>query len=449
VRKLIVAVVLLLCLLGLAKPAFNISPFALGDVAPVASGLGAKLACSHRYLTGLSPEQIASDLASYSVAYRLVELDFDDEQRVSRANLFGLAPKRARYREGLGCTLEIGDTSPLDEVTVPTVITPSDNPWPAGESVDTLSARAQVALDHLLQRDAAGGYDSRALLIVRNGEVIAESYGDGFHASTRHLGWSMGKSVTAMLLGSLEYRNLLKPAETELFAAWSGDKRATISVENLLQATSGLAFNEIYAPGSDATRMLFDAHSTAAIAMAKPLEHPPGRHFSYSSGTTNLLAALLVERLGGTQAAVDYLYRDFLQPLGMANTVLELDPSGVFVGSSYIYASARDWGRLGQLMLDGGILNDHRLLARDWVTRATLPNAALNDPRYGYQFWLNAGSDQPRWPGLPMDAYAMMGNRGQVVMIIPSTRTVIVRLGWSAVDYPVDERFSSLLAAAF
>ena len=204
-RKVLLAVALLLCLLGLASPALNISPFALGDVAPVASGLGAKLACSHRYLTGLTPDQIADDLASYSVAYRLVDLQFDDAQRRSRADLLGFSPQSASYREGLGCTLDIGDTSALDTITVPTV-TASDARWPEGESVETLSARAQVALDQLLQRDEREEYDSRALLVVRKGEVIAEAYGDGFHAGTRHLGWSMGKSVTAMLLGSLEYQ---------------------------------------------------------------------------------------------------------------------------------------------------------------------------------------------------------------------------------------------------
>ena len=218
-------------------------------------------------------------------------------------------------------------------------------------------------------------------------------------------------------------------------------------MENLLQMSSGLAFNEVYVPGSDATRMLFNAYSAAAVALDKPLEHQPGRHFSYSSGTTNLLSALLVERLGGTQGAIDYLYSDFLAPLGMTRTVFEPDPSGVFVGSSYIYASARDWGRLGQLMLEDGELNGVRLLPTDWVARASRPSVALNDPRYGYQFWLNRGGEKLRWHGLPEDAYAMMGNRGQVVMIIPSARTVIVRLGWSASDYPVAERFSALLLA--
>jgi CubicO group peptidase (beta-lactamase class C family) len=414
----------------------------------VAAGLGAKLACSHRYLTGLPPARIADDLASYSVVYRLVDLEFDDAHRQSRAGLLGLSSRTARYREGLGCTLEIGDTSALDRISVPTVFVAGDAPWPRGENVSTLSAQALQSLEQTLQQDEQEEYDSRALLIVRNGEIVAEAYGEDFGPGTLHLGWSMGKSITAMLLGSLEYRNRLRPGETDLFAPWSGDERASISVQNLLQATSGLAFSEVYAPGTDATRMLFDSHSAAAVAMEKPLEHPPGRRFSYSSGTTNLLASLLVERLGGTQAAVDYLRREFLQPLGMAHTVLEPDPSGVFVGSSYIYASARDWARLGQLMLDGGTLNGQRLFSEDWVARATRPSTALNDPRYGYQFWLNTGSGERRWPALPDDAYAMLGNRGQVVMIIPSRRVVIVRLGWSAKDYPVNERFAAMLTKA-
>ena len=445
-RKFVLVIVVLICLLGLAKPVLNISPLSLGELAPVASGMGAKIACSHRYITGLTPEQIASDLASYSIAYELLELQFDDSRRRSTASLFGSAPQSARFREGIGCTLNIGDTSALDALSTP-AITPSTAPWPAGDSVNTVSANTQAVLDRLLLRDEVEGYDSRALLVVLDGEVIAESYGEGFHAGTRHLGWSMGKSVTAMLLGSLEYRNLVSPEETGLFATWSDDKRSEISMENLLQMSSGLAFNEDYVPGSDATRMLFNAHSAAAVALDKPLKHQPGRHFSYSSGTTNLLSALLVERLGGTQGAIDFLYRDFLAPLGMTRTVLEPDPSGVFVGSSYIYASARDWGRLGQLMLEGGELNGVRLLPTDWVERASRPSVALNDPRYGYQFWLNRGGDELRWHGLPEDAYAMMGNRGQVVMIIPSARTVIVRLGWTAGDYPVSERFSALLTA--
>jgi CubicO group peptidase (beta-lactamase class C family) len=119
----------------------------------------------------------------------------------------------------------------------------------------------------------------------------------------------------------------------------------------------------------------------------------------------------------------------------------------VLVGSSFMYASARDWARLGQLMLNEGMLNGHRILSADWVHRSRRPNPSRNEPRYGYQFWLNGGGNNRRWPDLPDDAFAMMGNRSQVVMMIPSRQTVIVRLGWSADGYPTSQRFASLLAA--
>jgi CubicO group peptidase (beta-lactamase class C family) len=218
-------------------------------------------------------------------------------------------------------------------------------------------------------------------------------------------------------------------------------------VQQLLQMSSGLDWDETYVPGSDSTRMLFQAHSAAAVAMASPLAHPPGSNFQYSSGTTNLLARYLHDRLGGPQAQLDFLHRELLQPVGLGQTLLEMDPSGVLVGSSYIYASARDWARLGQLLLDQGRVDGEQLLPVDWVARATRPNPSDNDPRYGYQLWLNGGGDRLRWPDLPADAYAMRGNRGQVVMIVPSLNAVLVRLGWTAGDYPVSARLGQLLAA--
>jgi CubicO group peptidase (beta-lactamase class C family) len=426
------------------KPLLGVSPLAIGDLAAVASGLGAKLACSHRYITGLSESRIAADLETYSPAYALIDIGYDPDAGATRASLFGLAPRRAVFRPGLGCTLEIGDTRPLDELRVPELVEPRGS-WPLGDSVTTIEASSQSALEALLAADNAEGYVTRALLVVHRGAVVAESYADGFDSKTPHLGWSMGKSLTAMLLGVLETRGLLSPADDQLFGEWRDDERSGITLQDMLQMSSGLAFDEEYAPGSDATAMLFTTHSASAVALAMPLIHSPGQHFAYSSGTTNLLARYLVDHLGGSQAAVDFLYRDFLQPLGMRNTTLEPDPSGVFVGSSYVYASARDWARLGQLLLERGSLNGRRLLSESWVDRAILPNVTLNDPRYGYQLWLNGGGDSLRWPDLPADAYAMTGNRSQVVMMVPSAGLVIVRLGWSSDPYPVSTKFGRLL----
>ena len=211
--------------------------------------------------------------------------------------------------------------------------------------------------------------------------------------------------------------------------------------------SSGLAFDETYAPGSDSTHMLFTADSAAAVALQSPLAYTPGTHFSYSSGTTNMLSHLLSQQLGAPQQRLDYLYQQFFQPLGMTHSLFEMDASGDFIGSSYLYASGRDWARLGWLMLNNGEINGHRLLTPDWIAAATTPNNSDNEKAYGYQFWLNRGDAQLRWPGLPADAYAMRGNRAQTVMMVPSKNTVLVRLGWTKGEYPLQQNFAALLSA--
>jgi CubicO group peptidase (beta-lactamase class C family) len=212
--------------------------------------------------------------------------------------------------------------------------------------------------------------------------------------------------------------------------------------------SSGLKFIETYQPGDDATAMLFVEPSAADYAARAPLQHRPGEHFSYSSGTTNLLAKLFQQQVdGGLQGNLEYLYRELYQPLGMQHSLFEVDPSGGFVGSSYLYASARDWARIGQLMLGDGVINDQRLLEKNWIERATSPNHSANEQAYGYQFWLNSGA-QPRWPSLPADAYAALGNRKQVMMMVPSEDLLILRLGWSPGSYPTDENFAQLLVAS-
>ena len=160
-----------------------------------------------------------------------------------------------------------------------------------------------------------------------------------------------------------------------------------------------------------------------------------------------MLSKLYERTHGGSQAALDALYRDVFIPLGMHHSVLEVDPSGSFVGSSYIYATARDWARLGQLMLNDGELNGHRIVEPSWVQAAQIPNTSVNEPGYAQQFWLNTNGETLRWPQLPEDAYAMMGNREQVVMVIPSRKAVLVRLGWSSGAYPTAANFQAVLAA--
>ncbi|MCX2830333.1 serine hydrolase domain-containing protein [Microbulbifer thermotolerans] len=415
----------------------------LGAAVRVATGMGAKLACSGYFISGLDKNRILDDLASYSPANRLLDLHYGDN-RVT-AELLGLGHASASYRDGLGCTLDIGDTSVLDRVRL-APLTSNGEEWPQGETASHINVDLQKRVETTLSRDNAAGLDTRALLVVQDGVIAAEAYAPGIDAQTPLLGWSMGKSVTAIMQGRLETLGLADSTVKPVFAEWKSDERARIALDDLLHMSSGLDFDETYAPGSDATEMLFNAHSASDIALVRPATYTPGEHFSYSSGTTNLIARWIHERLGGdVQASLDFLRQELLQPLNMAHTVFEMDPSGVFVGSSYLYASARDWARLGLLMLNRGQWEGTQLLSEDWVARATAPNTSANEPRYGYQFWLNSGGEELRYPQLPADAYFMLGNRKQVVMISPSTNTVVVRLGWSAGSYPTGENFAGLL----
>jgi len=447
-KKFLITVAVILVVLsgcvGVLLPLLGLSGSDIAANASVGTGVGAKLACSGRYMSDLDEGQIESDLATYTAATNLLSLDYDDQLQRVTASLAGMAVTSAQYRQGLGCSLEIGDTAALDRLRAPQ-LPPTTGAWPQGEAANELFGPVQAKLEALLLADNASDLQTRALVVAHKGQLVAEVYADGFDHSSMLLGWSMAKSLTAIMLGHLELLGRLSVDEANLFPQWQGDGRAAIRVRHLLQMSSGLDFSEDYAPGSDATAMLFTAHSASDVALASELGHAPGTYFSYSSGTTNILARLLTERLGGSQAAVDFLAYELFKPLGIRHTIMELDASGVFVGSSYVYGSGRDWARLGQLMLNDGELNGVQLLSKDWVARSRMPNGSSNDARYGYQFWLNGGGSELRWPALPEDAYAMSGNRAQTVMIVPSADAVIVRLGWTSGSYPMAENFAELL----
>lgn len=430
----------------LAPRLLGFSLWHLGHAVQVATHMNAKLACSARYISDFDEGRIIDDLASYSPAARLVNLQYQTAEKTVTADLYGLAPVKASFRPGIGCSLDFDGEQKLSDLQTTDIPANPDLPWPAGEQVNTISAPLQQQLDQMLAEDNQKGYQSRALLVVQDGKILAESYAQGVTSQTPLLGWSMAKSVTAMLLGRLQYQGAQLTEPGQLFAEWQQDERKELNLTHLLQMSSGLEFDETYAPGSAATHMLFTSPGAAAVAKQSSLQHPPGTHFSYSSGTTNLLSNLLSQQLGNQpQATQDFVYQQLFQPLAMSNSVFEMDAAGDLVGSSYLYASGRDWARLGWLMVNNGKANDQQLLPADWIKAASSPNSSNNEKAYGYQFWLNSGDAEKRWPTLPDDAYAMQGNREQSVMMIPSRRVVLVRLGWTKGDYPKEQNYLKLL----
>ncbi|MCB1670800.1 MAG: serine hydrolase [Gammaproteobacteria bacterium] len=413
----------------------------------VGTGIGAKLLCSARYVSGFDRDQAFDDLVQYSPILTNLSISYDENRKTVTTSLFGFSETTASYLPGLGCAIDYaGFDARAAGMTPPQTAAGAD--WPAGSRVNAPRQDIQQLLESEIAEDNAAGLNTRALLIARHGSIVAESYAQGVDSTTPLLGWSMSKSLSSIMLGNLAYRGLLDLTATPGFPEWAADGRAAISIRNLLNMTDGLDFSERYDPGDDSTAMLFTVPSASAYVLKKPLAHPPGTWFNYSSGTASLLSLIYFNSTGGTLSAS---YRDFMdniyRPMGFQNAVFEVDASGVFMGSSYFYASARDWARIGQLMLDDGVINDQRLVSGSWVREATTPNSSENEKAYGFQWWLNRGDARLRWPDLPEQAFAAQGNRQQWVMVIPSQDTVIVRLGWTAGYYPVNRQFARILDA--
>ena len=232
------------------------------------------------------------------------------------------------------------------------------------------------------------------------------------------------------------------------------DARRAITFDQLMRMSGGLEFNEAYAPFSDAVNMFYDSYDFAAYAAQKSLEAPPDTKFHYSSGTANIIARM-VRQIAEAEYPNYYtfIYQELFAKIGMHSAKFEPDPSGTFVGSSYVFATARDWARFGLLYLQDGVWEGDRLLPEGWVAYTTTPTPPAPRGDYGALFWLNAGpADNPKnrpWPSVPADAYWASGFQEQRVVVIPSRNLVLVRLGNCSYSGAWDdEKFITAVLAA-
>jgi CubicO group peptidase (beta-lactamase class C family) len=224
--------------------------------------------------------------------------------------------------------------------------------------------------------------------------------------------------------------NLEQPAR---LASWQDDDRKRITLNHLLQASSGLGWSESYfLPGADFHQMFIHSDDKAAYAASRPLKHEPGTYFQYSSGTTNILSKIIRKRVGD-KAYHRFPYDSLFYKIGMNSTILEPDASGTFVLSSYGYGTARDFARLGLLYLNDGIWNGERIFPEGWVDYSVTPAPAATRREYGAQIWLNRGEkgtgENKEYPGVPEEAIIFDGFEKNYVVIVPSKDLVIVRLG--------------------
>lgn len=354
------------------------------------------------------------------------------DEGASTAVLGVLSRQEAWYTDGFGCTLadsrpDLGE-APASDPDEAHPFTRAPTPTP---DADLDAALGRAFGDDLPDAERAA-LGTRAIVVVQDGRIVAERYADGFDADTPQLGWSMAKSVTNLLAGRLVAEGRLKLTDASLRPEWTDD-RTSITVADLLRMTSGLAWDETYDLGTPITRMLYLEPDMAAYAASQPLAHAPGAYQQYASGSTNILCAVLRERSGlGASMPHELL----LGPLGLTSAVWEPDAVGTPVCSSYLWATPRHWAAIGQFALDGGRWQGRELLPAGWMAESTSLVAVPGEEQGYAAGWkvnrLADGSlaDQR----LPEDAYWAAGHDGQRLVVVPSARLVVVRLGFTQGD---------------
>ena len=286
-----------------------------------------------------------------------------------------------------------------------------------------------------------------AEVVVHGGEVVHETYGPDTGPDTTLISWSTGKSVTHALVGIAVREGLLDLDAPAPVPEWAGDDRQAITLRQLLHMTSGLRFVEDYVDDSisHCIDMLFGAGQAdvAAYAAALPLDHPPDSVFNYSSGTTNIVSRIVGQAVGGGEAAMRaFMEAELFGPLGMTSADPRFDAAGTFIGSSFLYCTARDFARFGQLYLADGVWEGRRILPEGWVDFARTPAPAPVDEEFGYgaHWWL---WDRHGFPG----TFAAHGYEGQYIIVRPDRDLVVVRLGKTPIEVrpPVIEHLQELL----
>lgn len=327
-------------------------------------------------------------------------------------------------------------------------------------------ARLDAAISPLFDDPAMA--ETRALLIMHRGEIIAERYGEGYDEDTRFISWSMAKSFTGALIGFLVADGRLVLDDPAPVPDWQrpGDPRGDITLRQLLHMSSGLDHTEVGEEGgktlyeADTQQMLFlsGAGDMAGYAEARPMEAEPGAKFEYSTATSMILADIITRTLTNStdpkvrrDTAMRFIRGRLLEPLGMDSTYFEFDANGTFLGGSIIQSTARDYATFGEFLRNNGARRGAQHLPVSWVK--FMRSSSANDPAYGGHIWLNKrrpeGRNQVLFPDMAPDTvFAALGHLGQQIIVSPEQKLTVVRLGKTQDDVlgPMSDQMGRIVA---
>ena len=419
-----VAIALLLVILG--------GCIYLNSLMPIITGYAAKNLASAVFVSGRKAKDVeALDLHFSFIRFTSNTVDYENKTVTSR---FLWGKSTAVYREGYGVTLLHGATADwLRKQRFPAGVLCEERAEQDSTSKAQLSKGDSAVAERLapiakafVSKRAYHGHPF-AFVVLHKGGVVAECYDEGIGPDTKLLSWSMAKSFVNALIGIMVKDSLLDIHAPMDIPEWRGDGRKAITIHDLMQMQSGLEWNEDYGARSDVNIMLHCESDMGLYALKKPLEYEPRTHWQYSSGTTDIVMRYLRDSFSSDEAFLRYMHSRLFVPLGIVAPVFEQDMSGTPVGSSYLYATAKDCARFVQMYLDNGCVDNKRILPEGWVDYTRTP-ATASEGRYGAFFWLNRCG---KFPDVPKDMYYCDGHDGQDIFIFPFHQLVVVILGFS------------------
>jgi CubicO group peptidase (beta-lactamase class C family) len=423
---------------------------------PIITAFASKGMCSSVFLAHKEPARVmAEDLSFFPIS--LARSKVNMEERSVTSTVFGLAKRKAIYREGLGAVIVL-DT-PEEELKAASFRIPDPGysqdttAWPLGDLLPSERVegvdydRLQMLIDTSF--DGAGEKPFKktlAIAVVYDNQLVAEKYLEGYDAHTKFHDWSMTKSIAGALAGILADQGRLEFDAPVNIPGWAGDDRANITLENLIRMSSGLDWYENYFTISDATVMLMQSDDMFSYVSGCSLAHEPGSTWNYSSGDANLLSGIIRREIADDDAYHAFPYEKLLHRIGMLNTVVETDASGLFVASSYSYGTARDWARFGMLFLNNGVFQGDTILSQEWVDFMKTA-APASGGTYAAAFWRKEPNPGNALVDVPEELFFADGFLGQRVYMIPSKKLVVVRMGYSMSNFSMNDFLKGVIGA--
>ncbi|MEO0337789.1 MAG: serine hydrolase [Bacteroidota bacterium] len=418
-------------------------PKSAGSAAYLGLGTNAKVLCSGVFVSKRLPEEAFANSSSIILDPQYlpdINYEIDTILKQVRVHLGDSITRSATYHGSQGCIIDAPSGLQFEPVQVQSSLPEAGSvDWPMG---DRLTTNTEMYDQENLQKVIDKAFDPDALtaafLVVHKGAIILEHYDNGANKDTQLESWSMGKSLTATLIGRLIQQGKLSLEQKAPIKEWAreGDPRGVITIKDLLQMSSGLSFSshhdpEVKVPIAQLEHMFIytEAINVFDFAVNRPLEFPigsTGRYRNCDPLSLGYIFRQLVEADG--QNYWTWPQKELFDKIGIREQILETDRFGNFIMTGFDYGTARNWGRLGMLYLQDGIWNGDRLLPEGFVDFVSTPAPAWEEPEYGGLFWLN---EVDTYPALPKDAYAMRGGGGQNTIIVPSLDLVVVRQGHS------------------